>query len=66
MTTRSKSRWPSPKLIAPIVAAVSLVANDLILTGDLNRPALAAAAVAVLGIAGAYFTPPGAITNETH
>lgn len=59
------SRAPSPKLIAPVLAALSAVATSAIITGGFNRTELAALAVTVIGAVGGYYAPPAPVT-ETH
>lgn len=49
----------SPKLLAPLVTALSAIVVSWITTGDLSRPELAALAVAVIGAVAAYLAPPG-------
>lgn len=52
----------SPKLIAPLVTALTAVVVSWITTGELNRIELAILATAIIGALAAYLAPPGEVT----
>lgn len=57
----ARTLGPSPKLLAPLITALSAIVVSTITTGDLNRPELAALAVALIGALAAYLAPPGTV-----
>lgn len=53
----------SPKVIAPVLTALSAVAASWITTGSLDRAELAVLAVAAIGAVAGYLAPPGDVTG---
>ena len=58
-----RTKGLSPKLYGPVAAPLGAFVYQLIVTGTLNRPALGAAAVALIGLALAYAAPHGVVPS---
>jgi hypothetical protein len=53
----------SPKLIGAITTPLGAFAYDLIVTGQLNRPALGALSLGVIAALAVYIAPPGQVVE---
>lgn len=52
----------SPKLLAPVITALSAVVTSAIVTGRLDRTQLAVLATSLIGAAAAWLAPTGEVT----